>query len=355
LALCFCSSLAIYRFPLTKKTEQFSTESKQNESLTNFQNSEYYGKISLGTPGQCFDVLFDTGSANVWVPSVYCTSIGCFNHKRFNCEKSSSCVDDGTEIDFPGSILSGSLAYDKLCFGCDQDGLCVEKQGFAQIIIEPGQFAFAKYDGVFGLAYDSISVGKVPSPFSNLIQNGQCDEPVFAFWLNRDTSNGSKGGELTICGTDKNYYEGEIHYAPVTRQAYWQIKVDSFAVGSDKLDTPFEAVIQTGSAINFGPTSAVDLLHSILGAKKGSNGMYQIPCDKIPSFPHVTFKINGKDFTLAPDDYVLKLSGMCVSGFMPRDFPPPVGPLWLLGNVFMGRYYTVFDKGNNRVGFARSK
>ncbi|KAJ1418178.1 Peptidase family A1 domain [Sesbania bispinosa] len=226
--------------------------------LKNFMDAQYFGEIGIGTPPQKFNVIFDTGSSKLWVPSSKCYfSVACYLHSRYKSSQSSTYNKNGTsaEIHYGTGQILGFFSQDHVKLG----DLIVHNQDFIEATGEPSiTFFAAKFDGILGLGFQEISVGNATPVWYNMLNQHLLEQPLFSFWLNRNTD-GEEGGEIVFGGVDSNHY------------------------------------------------------------KVGEGAATQ-----------------------------------CISGFIALDIAPPRGPLWILGDIFMGRYHTVFDYGNMRVGFAES-
>lgn len=319
--------------------------------LGNYMNVQYFADISLGTPAQNFKVVLDTGSSNLWVPGSECNSIACFLHTKYDSSASSSYKKNGSEFEiaYGSGSVSGYISQDTLTIG----DLTIPKQDFGEATSEPGlAFAFGKFDGILGLGFDTIAVNKVVPPFYNALADGLLDEPVFSFKLGDSESSDSL---FTLGGVDESAYTGKVTYLPVRRKAYWEVQFDAISLGDETAELENTgAVIDTGTSLITLPSALAEMINAQIGAKKGWNGQYSVECDTKSSLPPLTFNLDGYNFTLSADDYILEVSGSCISAITPFDFPEPIGPLSIVGDAFLRKYYSIYDYGNTAVGLAKA-
>jgi len=371
------ASTAFHKIPLTRIQKERTIEDVQNsrknianryntkddphEDLVNYLDAQYYGPIEIGTPGQEFNVIFDTGSSNLWVPSQKCSifELACRTHNRYDSSKSSTYKENGTEFEirYGSGSMSGFLSADTTCMA----GVCVTDQTFAEATHEPGlSFIAARFDGILGMAFPKISVDGVPPVFNNMVDQGVVDAPVFSFWLNRNPDE-ELGGVMVLGGSDPTLYEGNFSYVDVVEPDYWRISVDGLALGDEEnigCNGGCMGIVDTGSSLLVGPPSEVKAINKAIGGTEiiPGQGQYMVDCNTIDSLPILTFTINGKQYPLSGKDYILQVTQLgqtqCISGLTGLELP--MGPWWILGDVFIGGFYTEFDMGNQRVGFAKS-
>lgn len=335
----------------TQNQQELINKGGHGVPLSNFANAQYFSEITIGTPPQTFKVILDTGSSNLWVPSKKCTSIACFLHTKYDSSASSTYKKNGTEFEirYGSGSMEGFVSQDTMTIG----DLTIKNQLFAEATKEPGlAFAFGKFDGILGLGYPTIAVNHITPPFQEMINQKLIDEPVFTFRLGDSEED---GGEAVFGGIDTSHYTGKIDYVPVRRKAYWEVELEQVKFGDEVLELDNTgAAIDTGTSLIALPTDIAEMLNAQIGATKSWNGQYTVPCEKVPSLPDLSFYFNGKAYPIKGTDYILNVQNTCISAFTGMDINLPWGSLWIIGDVFLRRYFTVYDAGRNAVGFAKS-
>lgn len=312
--------------------------------IHNFKDNVYSGIISVGSPGQQMEVIFDTGSSNLWVPSKQPAG----GHKQlYNHSGSSTYKALGIPFSarYGSGPVSGFLSRDDISIG----NLKLADYVFAEVTDVSAcgpTYMESPMDGILGLAFGALAAEHVTAPIEVL--EGQLIDPIFAFYL----GSGSEANELVFGGVDEAHYEGDFTFVPLYSATFWQVKLDGLKVGDKKVGWRLfnnKAIIDSGTSLLVGPSDDVDAIAKAMNAQKKS-GMWTVLCDA--TVPDLSFTFGSNEFALSLSDLVIqRVDGDCVLGLQ------GVSGLhyWNLGDVFMRKYYIQFDFKHKRLGFARSR
>jgi len=323
--------------------------------ITDYLNLQYDGQISLGTPKQTFTVLFDTGSSDLWVMAKGATCTHCntsYHYHEYDGSQSTTYRSNGSlfAIEYGKGNTTGYLSSDILTVG----GLTTEVTfGEATEVDSPGIA-----DGIFGLAYRSLSQEHVLPPFHVLWQSGKLDNYLFSFYLE---DSATADGQLTFGGIESKYYSGSIYYTPIISDNWYEVAISNgLQVNGVTYNSAQRAIVDSGTSYLVGPVADVNAMATAIGASFDSTyGLWTVSCEE-NTLPDIYVSMGDTtDYSLLkvpPESYVLNYSGTCVLAMSGTDFQDNEGQsVWILGDVFMRPWYTIFDVGNNRLGFAKSR
>ncbi|CAI9166991.1 unnamed protein product [Rangifer tarandus platyrhynchus] len=317
--------------------------------LRNFEDMVYVGNITIGTPPQELQVVFDTGSSDLWVRSILCTSPSCSSQVMFRYIESSTFLPIGKifSIEYGHRRIKGVVGRDTVRIGdlvsTDQQfGLSVEQSGFEGM----------PFDGVLGLNYPNISLtGGIPI-FDNLKNHGAISEPVFAFYMSKSKPEGSV---VMFGGVDKSYYQGALNWVPLIQPGDWSVHMDRISMEGQTVACygGCEALVNTRESSIIGPRRLVDKILKFLGAKPGGSKHY-VSCSAVNNLPSIEFNINGINYPVPAQAYTIKdSSGDCYTTFKENTACAST-ETWILGDVFLRQYFSVYDRGNDRIGLAQA-
>ncbi|KAJ7890571.1 aspartic peptidase A1 [Mycena olivaceomarginata] len=326
------------------------------------QSRRFYGSLAIGTPPVAFDVILDTGSADLWVAGSTCTR-GCSSSPTFDVSASSTFTNKSTpfSIVYGSGDASGALASDTV----QMAGFSVSNQVFAVCDEVSSDLLTSPVSGLLGLAWDSIASSRA-IPFAQTLGTGNSwDSPVMAFQLTRflnqsGTGDSQAGGSFTMGFVNSTLYTGDIEFInmPTSTNSYWILPIKAMTVQGSSLTVPSGsaayAAIDTGTTLVGGPPDQIANVYAqIPNSQPGTGnyeGYYMYPCDTSVT---VTFSFGGKSWAVSSADFkVQEVSrGMCLGGLFSLSTGDSA-PSWIVGDTFLKNVYSVFRFNPPSVGFA---
>ncbi|CAJ0589473.1 unnamed protein product [Cylicocyclus nassatus] len=366
------------------------------QKLYNYWDLNYLGTITVGTPGQQFRVVLDTGSTDLWVPDYKChigTLQVCEESVcdqglvcRVFCPRKVKCCQEyigenkepnpcaaknyfmsnksETYSRMPGSSWTNHYGTGNAGGFWGKDTIRFGEAGGAQLVVPDCQFGqadqiaqfFTKQpmDGILGMGFSALSVNNFVPIFERAWKLGLV-EPIFTFYMEHANGYSEKpvyGGMVTYGGEDRENCGEIIAWQNLTSATYWAFEMDGYSFNKIKTMTKYYVVSDTGTSFMGMPTAVADEVSKAFNATyKEADGTYYVDC-----------AAEGDDFTLiiGDNEYPIKRVNMIVevgkNVCTLAVFPvfSRFGPQWFLGDPFIRQYCNIHDMKNKRIGFAPS-
>lgn len=375
--------------------------------------TSYFGEVTTGSDQrQRFTVVFDTGSGHFLLPSTACKSPACAISKRYDRHKSPSVVDiemdgrplnasdstrDQVSIAFGTGQVLGEFVEEEVCLGRGKTG-CVNLRAVMALELSDDPFKIFAFDGVLGLGLDPLSLNQRFNFFGEMIGQKSKMPPHFAIFLSRSDEGESK---ITFGGHDERLATTPFEYVPIAKPelGFWQVQIMSVKIGDEFIEEcengACHAILDSGTSLFGVPREVHRTMHAKLARpipKELESSPDGIDCRTVPG-KKIIFNLGGGIFvSLQEEDYSRPVpvnmtvpakntsnsssnitSNSNISGngstseeqkdaykLMCRSFLLPVdkegsslgSKVFIFGEPFLRRYYTLWDFEKKRVGFS---
>jgi len=334
----------------------------ENQLIDLSADSSYVGSIAVGNPATSFQVILDTGSADLWLAGSQCFQ-GCGNVPSFDARSSTSFTNLSTpfQITYATGAASGNLGSDTV----QMAGFGISNQAFGVCNQITTGLLKSPISGIMGLAFSTLSTSKTMPFWETLASTNIWTEPLMAFHLTSfngvsGTSTLQYGGSFDLGFTNTSLYTGTINYVDIAdgEESFWQIPLTQITVQGQTLAVSgsVPAAIDTGTTLVTGPSDAIAAIFAqIPGSQQAGSeyeGYWAYPCDTEVTIS-LTFG-SGQAWNVSPSNFELSRvgGGYCLGAFIELELSGTNTPSWIIGDTFLKNVYSVFRYNPPSVGFA---
>ncbi|TFK23071.1 aspartyl protease [Coprinopsis marcescibilis] len=333
-------------------------------------DSSYLAPLYIGTPPQEFEVVLDTGSADLWVTDSACRS--CTGRTVYDPARSSTAQQSRltTTITYGSGSVSGTVFQDTVRLGSN---FTVQQQTFLAVDTLSDELIEGGVSGILGLAFGAIAATRDTPFWQNLWNANQLTSPEMSFWLTRFSNvttarPNEPGGIFTIGGRNTSLYSGDIEFLdlPATPvPSFWALPLRRVTVQGRTVSISTQngalTAIDTGTTLIGGPSADVQAIwNAIPGAEPATSspGFWYYPCS---TSVNITLSFGGRSWPISPDDMNLGrislLGDRCLGSIfdLGLGINIPTGsstPGWVIGDTFLKNVYSVFRANPPSIGFA---
>jgi cathepsin D len=360
--------------PLTK---QRVVSKKGDRNFTTLK-SVYSGEIQVG--GNTFSVVFDSGSGHLILPGLGCYDKACLKHRQYgggvaiDADGNPVSTEPGTRrdqltVNFGTGEVTAVFARDSVCVSVPTSNttnasVCNTANVLQAKRMSDNPFADFSFDGVFGLSLPGLSQEVTFNMATELTKALPSGSQAFSFFFSHHIH-----GSRVAFGGMLDRFRGPLAWIPVLdpEDGYWKVAVETVHIGGTVLELCAKGcngVADTGTSVLAGPSELVKAIRAqytdifFLDGECRSNGTQGDDNEAVSVFlGGVSLDLGVKDFSQVrrPLDGSEPVEGTaCELMLMRLDVPQPLGPLVILGEPFLSKYYTVFDVEHERVGFAEA-
>lgn len=251
----------------------------------------------------------------------------------------------------------GEPLRDVVCLGPSSSGICTNTSFLQMTRMDQEPFNVFPYDGILGVGMPAGSLDMSFNFLGNLAEAGRLKRNRFSLWLATEADHG-EDSEITFGDLDENRLGSEILWMPTVLRpgdadntGLWAANLTDVYAGTSGLklcgSTGCRAAFDTGTSVIGGPESFIQGIIQAVALQED--------CSNYNELPMIGFQFRMYTLMLERGDYVKRVGSKCYHQFLAIEVPPPKGPVVLLGDPFLRRYMTIYDRDSLQIGLSFAK